>query len=90
MLGWDQYGFHKKCVGTRYAKLIFLHPVGCAGHVVHSVASGAQNVDALLFIFQWDRFRLNKKRVETRYTKLVFWLLVVYAGHVVDFVVFGA
>jgi hypothetical protein len=27
MLGWDRYGFHKKCVGTRYAKLVFLHAV---------------------------------------------------------------
>jgi hypothetical protein len=23
MLGWDRYGFHKKHVGTRYAKLVF-------------------------------------------------------------------
>jgi hypothetical protein len=27
---------------------------GCAGHVVHSVAPEAQNVDALLFMFGWD------------------------------------
>jgi hypothetical protein len=36
MLGWDQYGLDKKCTGTRYAKLVFLQPVGYAGHVVHS------------------------------------------------------
>jgi hypothetical protein len=29
MLGWDRYGFHKKCVQTRYAKLVFLQP----GHI---------------------------------------------------------
>jgi hypothetical protein len=23
----DRYGFHKKCTGTRYADLVFLHPV---------------------------------------------------------------
>jgi hypothetical protein len=26
-LWWDRYGFHKKRDGTRYAKLVFLHPV---------------------------------------------------------------
>jgi hypothetical protein len=41
MLGCDWYGFHKKHVGTRYAKLVFLHPVESSGHVVHFGASGA-------------------------------------------------
>jgi hypothetical protein len=27
MLGCDRYGFPKSCDGTRYAKLVFLHPV---------------------------------------------------------------
>jgi hypothetical protein len=35
MLGWVQCGFHKKCTGTRYAKLLFLHLLGSVGHVVH-------------------------------------------------------
>jgi hypothetical protein len=46
ILGWDRYGFDKKRTGTHYAKHLFLHPVGYAGHVVHSDASGARNVDA--------------------------------------------
>jgi hypothetical protein len=41
ILGWDQYGLHKKRAGTRYAELVFFHPVGFVGHVVRSGASGA-------------------------------------------------
>jgi hypothetical protein len=40
MLRWDRYGFDNKRVGARYAELVVLHPVGSAGHVVHSGASG--------------------------------------------------
>ncbi len=40
MLRWDQYGFDKKCIGTRYAELLFLHLVGSVGHIVHFGASG--------------------------------------------------
>jgi hypothetical protein len=40
MLGWDWYRFHKKCVRTLYAEIMFLHPVGSMGHVLHSDASG--------------------------------------------------
>jgi hypothetical protein len=42
MLGWDQYGFHKNCNGTRSVEILFLHPVGCARHVVHSVRPGRE------------------------------------------------
>jgi hypothetical protein len=32
--------FTKKLVGTHYAKLVFLHPLGSAGHVAYSGVSG--------------------------------------------------
>jgi hypothetical protein len=41
MLGRDEYGFDKKRDRTSHAKLVFLHPVGYAGHIVHYGASGA-------------------------------------------------
>jgi hypothetical protein len=47
MLGWDRYGFHKTCNGTHYADLLFLHPVGSAGHVVHFGASGERIIDTI-------------------------------------------
>jgi hypothetical protein len=37
----DRYGFNKKHAGTCYAQLVFLHPVGSAGHVVYSCVPGA-------------------------------------------------
>jgi hypothetical protein len=46
-LGWDRIRFKKKRRGTRYAELVFLHPMGFAGHVVHSDASRAQKVDTI-------------------------------------------
>jgi hypothetical protein len=39
MVRWDLYGFQKRCIGTRYAELVFLHPVGYVGHVFHFGAS---------------------------------------------------
>jgi hypothetical protein len=83
MLGWDQYGFDKKCIGTRYAKLSYLHPVGSVGHVVHFDSSRARNVDALFFMLRWDQCGSDKKHAITRYAELLSLHPVESTAHVV-------
>jgi hypothetical protein len=51
---------------------MFLHPVGYAGHVAHSSASGAWNVEALFFMLVWDRYGFHKRRTGTLYAEVVF------------------
>jgi hypothetical protein len=83
MLGWDEYGLDKKCIGTRYVEHMFLHPVGSVGHVVYSCASRAQNGDTLFFMLGLDWYGSDKKSDGTRYAKLVFLHPIGSAGHVV-------
>jgi hypothetical protein len=73
MLWWAQCSFYKKRVGTRYAKIVFLHLVGSAGHIVHSGARGAPNVDALFFMLGWARYGFHKNCAGRRYADLVFF-----------------
>jgi hypothetical protein len=74
MLGWARYGLHKKRARTRYAELGFLHSVGFEGHVVHSGASRAQNLDALFFMLGWAWCGYHKKHAGTRYAELVLFI----------------
>jgi hypothetical protein len=61
---------------------MFLHPVGSTGHVVHSGASGAQNVDAIFFMLVRDWYSFHKKCAEARYAELVVLQSVQSVGHV--------
>jgi hypothetical protein len=83
MLGWGQYEFDNKCIRTHYAELLFLHPVGSAGHVVHFGASGERIIDTIFFNVRWGRYGFDKKRFRTRYAELLFSHLVGSVGHVV-------
>jgi hypothetical protein len=64
--------FIKSISGDVTLNMYFLHPVGYAGHVVHSGASGARNIDTLFFMLVCDLYGFHKKRVGTCYAKLLF------------------
>jgi hypothetical protein len=76
---WDT--LHRTCV---------FHPVRSTGHVLHCVASGARNVDALFFMLGWYRYGFQKKRIGTPYAGLVFLHPMVSAGHALHCGAFGA
>jgi hypothetical protein len=84
MHGWARCSFHKNHASIRYAELVFLHLVGSVSHVVHSGASGPQNIDAPFFMLGWAHGGFHKKRIATCFAKLVFLHHVGSAGHVVN------
>jgi hypothetical protein len=57
---------------TRYAKLVFLHPVESAGYVVHSDASIAQNISALFFMLGTAQYIFKKSAPGTLRQTCVF------------------
>jgi hypothetical protein len=81
MLRWARCGLHEKAHRDTLRPTCVLHPVGCAGHVVHSIASRARNVITVIFMVGWDRYGFDENCTWTCYTKLVFLHPVEFVGH---------
>jgi hypothetical protein len=64
VLRWDRYGFHEKHARTHYTELVFLHPMGSMGRVVHYGANGMRNVGALCFLLERDWYGFHKSVLE--------------------------
>jgi hypothetical protein len=90
MLGWAGCGSHKKRDGSHWAKLVFLHLGGFAGHVVCCSAYGALNIDELFLMLGWSRCGSHKKHVGTYHVELVILHLVQTVSQIVRFGASGA
>jgi hypothetical protein len=80
MLGWDRYRFNKMCAGTHDVELVFLHPMGSVGHVVHTGASGARNMIALFFMLECDWYGFKKMHRDTLQRTCVFASVLIYGS----------
>jgi hypothetical protein len=69
---------------------VFLHLVGAAAHVFHSILSAARNIEAQFFMLGWERYKFNKNHIWRRCTKLVFLHPVGSSGDIVHSTTFGA
>jgi hypothetical protein len=64
-------------------QILFFHPGGDAGHIVHSSASGVRNIDTIFFLLGWELYGCQKKCGGTHDAELVFLHPVGSAGHIV-------
>jgi hypothetical protein len=75
-------GLTKSASGHVMLNFIFAS-VGSAGHIVHSGALEARNVDTPFFMLGWDRYGFHKNCKGARYIELLFLDPVGSARHVV-------
>jgi hypothetical protein len=73
-------GFNKKRARTCYIELVFLHPVGSTGLVMHSGAAGHET-STHYFSGSRGRYGFDKKHTGARYAEIVFLHLVGSAGY---------
>jgi hypothetical protein len=64
----------KGTLGHVTRELVFLHPLGYAGHTVHSGASGARNIDVLFFMLEWARCCFYKNALGHIMPNLCFYI----------------
>jgi hypothetical protein len=62
-------------LGHFMSNLLFLHPVGSAGHIVYFGTSRARNVDTLFFMIGCAQCCFHNKHAGTRYAELVFFCI---------------
>jgi hypothetical protein len=85
MLEWAWCGFHKRHIGTRYTKVLFLRLVGSAGHVMHSGALRARKSTHYFSCSGGPGAVSIKKRSGTCYVELLCLHSIGFAGHIVHF-----
>jgi hypothetical protein len=73
----------KKCTGTPYVELVFLHSGGSGGHVVHFGESESWNFDTLFSMLGWGRYGSTKSTLGHIMPNLCVLHLVGAAGHIV-------
>jgi hypothetical protein len=83
MLGWAGCGFHKKSIGTRYAKLRFCNRWDLRVRHCILVRPGRKTSTQYFFLFGWAQCGFHKKREVTGCVEVVFLDSVGSAGHVV-------
>jgi hypothetical protein len=69
MLEWAYCGVHKYHARTRYAELVFLHPVDQRVTSCNPVCLEHEMSTQLFFMLGWDWYRFDKNLIKTSYAE---------------------